>query len=408
MSNLLEQAIIDAAALREVAMKNAENALIEKYSKEFKESVEKLLEQEAATPETTDPATMTDPAAQPSMADPSLTTSATPEESEKAFKDAPSSFLEGDESEIITIDFDELKKQIEKTVTGDTSSLLSTPATTPEQEPLETAEEQPEQMADSDATGEELEEEDDRGSDSDYVGALKEDDELEEELELEEEQESQLEENIEFSESELEELAEELKVDIDVQNLSDGHMGTTAGEKRQQRTLEMAAARDSKEVERREEEEAAMSDLKEKLEEALNYVQALESELQETQTENSSLTEKLDEMQENLVSLKENVEKLSVSNAKLLYTNKTLGDVSLNERQKQQIVENIAKAKSVLEAKTIYSTLQSTVSGVGSTKPKESLSEAIIRGNSPFLTRKQQTADVPFADRMKKLAGITS
>ena len=43
MSNLLEQAIIDATALREVALKSAEANLIEKYSKEFKESVEKLL-----------------------------------------------------------------------------------------------------------------------------------------------------------------------------------------------------------------------------------------------------------------------------------------------------------------------------------------------------------------------------
>jgi hypothetical protein len=407
MSNLLEQAIIDAAALREVAMKNAESALIEKYSKEFKESVEKLLEQEAATPEATDAATMIDPAAQPSMADASLSTPTAPEESEKAFKDVPSSFLEGEESEIITIDFDELKKQIEKSVTGGMSPLLSTPSAAPEEEPAETSEEQPEQMMGSNSE-EEIEEEDDRGADSDYVGALREDEDLEEELELEEEQEEALEENIEFSESELEELAEELKVDINVENLSDGHMGTTASEKRQQRTLEMAAARDSKAVEDRKEEEAAMSDLKQKLEESFEYIQALENELTETQSENTSLIEKLDEMQQNLVSLKENVEKLSVSNAKLLYTNKTLGDASLNERQKQQIVENIAKAKSVLEAKTIYSTLQSTVSGVGSTKPKESLSEAIIRGNSPFLTRKQQTADVPFADRMKKLAGITS
>ena len=32
MSSMLEQAIIDAEALREVALKNAESAVIEKYS----------------------------------------------------------------------------------------------------------------------------------------------------------------------------------------------------------------------------------------------------------------------------------------------------------------------------------------------------------------------------------------
>ena len=36
MSSMLEQAVIDAEALKEVAMKNAESAVIEKYSDEIK------------------------------------------------------------------------------------------------------------------------------------------------------------------------------------------------------------------------------------------------------------------------------------------------------------------------------------------------------------------------------------
>jgi len=43
MSSMLEQAIIDAEALREVALKNAENAVIEKYSSQIKEAVEDIL-----------------------------------------------------------------------------------------------------------------------------------------------------------------------------------------------------------------------------------------------------------------------------------------------------------------------------------------------------------------------------
>ena len=46
MSNLLERAIIDAKALKEAALKNAEQLVIEKYSKEVKDAVNKLLEQE--------------------------------------------------------------------------------------------------------------------------------------------------------------------------------------------------------------------------------------------------------------------------------------------------------------------------------------------------------------------------
>jgi len=46
MSKMLEQAIVDAAALREAALKNAETAIIEKYSKDIKDAVDVMLEQE--------------------------------------------------------------------------------------------------------------------------------------------------------------------------------------------------------------------------------------------------------------------------------------------------------------------------------------------------------------------------
>jgi hypothetical protein len=46
MSSLLEQAIIDAAALKEAAVKNAEAAILNKYSADIKEVVENLFEQE--------------------------------------------------------------------------------------------------------------------------------------------------------------------------------------------------------------------------------------------------------------------------------------------------------------------------------------------------------------------------
>lgn len=46
MSSMLEQAIIDAKTLREAAIKNAESAVIEKYSDEVREAVTSLLEQD--------------------------------------------------------------------------------------------------------------------------------------------------------------------------------------------------------------------------------------------------------------------------------------------------------------------------------------------------------------------------
>tara|TARA_R110002124_G_scaffold116400_9_gene272925 strand:+ start:75224 stop:76222 length:999 start_codon:yes stop_codon:yes gene_type:complete len=46
MSSLLEQAIVDATALKEAAIKNAETAILNKYSSDIKEAVESLLEQD--------------------------------------------------------------------------------------------------------------------------------------------------------------------------------------------------------------------------------------------------------------------------------------------------------------------------------------------------------------------------
>ena len=51
MSSLLEQAIIDAAALKEAAIKNAEAAILNKYSADIKEVVENLFEQEESEEE---------------------------------------------------------------------------------------------------------------------------------------------------------------------------------------------------------------------------------------------------------------------------------------------------------------------------------------------------------------------
>ena len=43
---MLQQAIIDATALKEAAVRNAETLVLEKYSNEIKDAVETLLEQE--------------------------------------------------------------------------------------------------------------------------------------------------------------------------------------------------------------------------------------------------------------------------------------------------------------------------------------------------------------------------
>ena len=104
--------------------------------------------------------------------------------------------------------------------------------------------------------------------------------------------------------------------------------------------------------------------------------------------------------------MKDKLEEVNLSNAKLLYTNRVISNDSLNERQRKRIVESIAKADSIDEAKVIFETLQSaTGPSTFSRKPK-SLSEAVSRPSSILSARRREEKVNPYADRMKILAGI--
>ena len=90
MSSLLEKAIVDATALKEAALKNAENLVIEKYSQEIKDAMNALLEQEGDE-FLADTLTSDDPIADP-MADPMA---AAPTGTDKIADDIPLKALDG-------------------------------------------------------------------------------------------------------------------------------------------------------------------------------------------------------------------------------------------------------------------------------------------------------------------------
>ena len=136
-------------------------------------------------------------------------------------------------------------------------------------------------------------------------------------------------------------------------------------------------------------------------------LETLKKAQEELVFENKKLTSELSKYRNAIGEMKESVNDINLSNARLLYTNRVLRNTSLNERQKEQIVEAISKSDSVNEARTIYNTLQSTVESTPIRGPR-SLSEAINRPSSLIrATRKEskEPNDV-FAERMKKLAGI--
>ena len=343
MSSLLKEAIVDAKALREAALKNAENAVIDKYSNEVRKTLNALLEQEdvlgdmdldMGNPEELSPQSATDD-----------------------FDDAVGTIPYAAENGLSSFTGSEnlknsLKEKELTTVTLDLGAL---------REHVQKINEQKEEV---------LEIEDNKKPDA----IMKEEDD---EVEIEEEKGLNL-------ESLTNAIVEKLTVDMGA-DLA-GWAGRSSDNMIYQMEKEMAHRR--------------TTEVQEELE-------ILKKAQEELVFENKKLTSELSKYGTAIGEMKESVNDINLSNARLLYTNRVLRNTSLNERQKEQIVEAISKSDSVNEARTIYNTLQSTVKSTPSRGPR-SLSEAINRPSSLIrATRKEskEPNDV-FAERMKKLAGI--
>ena len=355
MSDMLEQAIIDAEALREAATKNAETLVLEKYSDQIKESIETLLEQD-------DPGLNLD--AELGL-DPSADQGIDPMSLEDEAPSDPmtvSSVMEhipfaatASDDEQIEIPLDRLLEEIGAIKDSFLLSEL-----------------------------EDLEEE-----------SLDEAEELEESLE--EELDEELEEDIDISEDLLEALT------VDIQPKKRGWAGMTEGEIELAEEELLALEQDSKVREEKAALRAAVKELTELKESKEQETQELYETLEKTR--NIAL-----KLQKAVGVLEEKLDKANVMNTKLLYQNKALDSDSLNERQKQKLAEAISNAETVEEAKVIFETLQNTVGSTSSKTQPNSLSEAVQKSSSVILSasKRQQSRKTsnPTLNRWKFLAGI--
>ena len=132
MSNLLKEAMVDAKALREAALKNAESTIINKYSEEVRSTLEQLLEQEedalggfgdlgggdaALTAEAEEPV------AEGEDVDPTIPLAATDGLAEEKGENL-SNLQEEGEDVPVTINLDALREAIEQLVEGDKNEGL--------------------------------------------------------------------------------------------------------------------------------------------------------------------------------------------------------------------------------------------------------------------------------------------
>ena len=132
-------------------------------------------------------------------------------------------------------------------------------------------------------------------------------------------------------------------------------------------------------------------------------------EYKRTMAKNEALVRENKNIKKILREFKNKLQEINLLNARLLYANRVLSDNSLNEQQKNKIVDMVENARTAGEAKMIFETLQRTVANVQSNKA-QSLSEVVSRKSSVILSgnRREEAPNggEPTYDRWATLAGM--
>jgi len=346
MSKMLEQAIIDATALKEAALKSAEAEIVEKYAPEVKKVMESILEADDDIPGE-EVAGIEDPTAM------KLPLGATDGEEMCGCPDK-------DDTVIVNL--------------GGLEGIVADeePEAFDDMEPAETA------LAPA------IQEEDELPLEEDELAAVV--------AELLGEEEETLE----------EETVEEVKLEESPCDACD--KPSCECDMMEEDTQPVIA-----EAKEEKKDTLQLEEIAGKTKELLKTITALQEQNDGFKSDNKKLASETTEMKESIQTLTTTLEDLSLQNAKLLYINEVLKNNSLNERQRQIAVEALQEAKSVEQAKTVFDTLQSTVASSTKRHGRnESLSEAVSNNTSIRMPRKQkqQQSNDPHSSRWKLLAGI--
>ena len=143
------------------------------------------------------------------------------------------------------------------------------------------------------------------------------------------------------------------------------------------------------------------------LDQKLNVLSELRTELKKKGRHNRALTKKLNEYRSAVETLREQLTDLNLFNAKLLYVNKLLQNPRVSTDQRRSIIESLDSARSLREVKLLYKSLTESLSKVKS----ENLSESTARrtlGSSSRATRRAsaQTSEASEVSRWAQLAGL--
>ena len=344
---MLEQAIVDAKALKETALKNAEATILEKYSSEIEEAVSQLLEQDDDLGLGLDDEGGEDLGLGGDLGDEPAASGMQPGD-ETVVADIPTSFgpessgeqmIELNLDDIIALEKDDPSEPVEREELADSIGI-------PELEGEDAA------MGEPPANREDTE--------------------------------------VDIDEGELVEMFKEmLTVDIPTEDIEEAKHKEEIEEEEDNNDFPLAHKDGVDAADR-------------KIEELKSVVQDLTEKLSNEQNKNK-------EIREVLLRAKNKLEEVNLSNARLYYTNCVMKDSSLNERQKHVFSETISKIQTVNEAKVVYETLLKTVAAKTQKSSPESLSEAVAKTSSTIIGsrhREQAFEADPTKARWAKLAGL--
>ena len=411
MSSMLEQAIIEAEQLKKVASRNAEQAILERYSQEIKEEMESLIEQDLGL------------GGDAGGLDMGMGGEAKPQvdyEGAKADDDQVPDQLEyaafdgmtigetkyPEQGDLIEINLDSLSEYELNPEAGPTTRNLS--------ESIEIDDSLLEQFINEELEEEMLVDKDKKPTNEKHCNEVHPGKTHEAYLaELDDVSEAhcgsgrheeamqgtimQVEEELELDEEMLEEM-----IKVDYKAVKEGNPFGTMQERDEMNLILADLKKQCEELNMK--NESLRNENKKVLKESAEYKKNFES----AEATASDLNNKYASLLEKVKELKGAFEESQLMNAKLVYTNKVLSDEKLNVRQKNKIAESIEKTDSVNEAKIVYETLVNTVESTSKRGP-ESLSEAVTRRKHPLFIKGNQTEAKPsndFANRMKRLAGL--
>lgn len=382
MSSMLEEAIIDAEALKAAALKNAETQVLERYQQEVSLALNDILEQE--------------------------------DEEELGAEDDMGMDLGGDMGMDMGGDeesHEELAGAIAAQLPPAALGIDVVPTDMPvpaDPDDTEAAPVEKEIVIDLDAIIAQAEDEAE-GEEAGEVG-LGMEPPPEDDLGMGDEEEPLFElefGNDEFTISEadlttlIKSVSEELTVDHTP--VASGALGSNQAELADAEEAALAAERDTEVEEEREEQEKALKDLQETL-------KRTRQELKKATGAREKVQAKLTKLESISTKLMGELETATLANTKLFYINEVLKSRQLNVKQREQLSEALSSAESGDHAKMIYETLKKTLDSTTSSRSdKRSLNEVVSKPVSHLPRRnhpREGKKEVQFADRMKRLAGI--